>query len=121
MCGSSVLIVVLQLLSFLLTGGTARLECAKVDRTRLYIENIASALATYRARTGAYPDQAVGLGALIDLDIITRRPKDAWGNDYVYTLDRGQPVLTSYGADGVPGGQGLDADISNRFPEFSAR
>ena len=48
------------------------------------------------------------------MEILDKMPKDAWGNDYVYTLENGRPVVTSYGADGVPGGEGPNADISNR-------
>jgi general secretion pathway protein G len=43
-------------------------------------------------------------------------PKDPWGNDYVYELDSDSPVgykITSYGSDGVPGGEGQAADITN--------
>ena len=37
-----------------------------------------------------------------------------WNHDYVYVLERGRPIITSYGRDGVPGGEGPDADITNR-------
>jgi general secretion pathway protein G len=42
--------------------------------------------------------------------------KDYWGNDYVYGVPgtEGRKFdLTSYGADGKPGGDGADRDITN--------
>jgi general secretion pathway protein G len=91
-----------------------QLQRARVDRTTLDIGNLDSALKLYNARKGKFPDTTTGFKALIDLEIIDKPPKDAWGNDYVYTLENGRPVITSYGADGVPGGDGPNADISNR-------
>ena len=91
-----------------------QLQKARVDRTTLDIGNIDSGLKLYTARKGKFPDTATGLKALVDMEILDKMPKDAWGNDYVYTLENGRPVVTSYGADGVPGGEGPNADISNR-------
>ena len=85
-----------------------------MDRTNLDIGNIDSGLKLYNARKGKFPDTATGLKALVDMEILDKMPKDAWGNDYVYTLESGRPVVTSYGADGVPGGEGSNADITNR-------
>jgi general secretion pathway protein G len=97
-----------------------QLQKARVDRTTLDIGNIDSALKLYNARKGKFPDTATGLKALVDMEILDKMPKDAWGNDYVYTLENGRPVVTSYGADGVPGGDGPNADISNR-PQTTAQ
>jgi general secretion pathway protein G len=91
-----------------------QLQKARVDRTTLDIGNIDSALKLYNARKGKFPDTTTGLKALVDMEILDKMPKDAWGNDYVYTLENGRPVVTSYGADGTPGGDGPNADISNR-------
>lgn len=91
-----------------------RLEEARRSRAELDIKNIESGLKLYYARKGNYPDTATGLKALVDLQILDALPKDPWGNDYVYTREGNQPVITSYGRDGVPGGEGPDADISNR-------
>ena len=96
-----------------------QLQKARVDRTTLDIGNIDSGLKLYNARKGKFPDTATGLKALVDMEILDKMPKDAWGNDYVYTLENGRPVVTSYGADGVPGGEGPNADISNR-PQTTA-
>lgn len=42
--------------------------------------------------------------------------KDAWGRDYIYSTAGTTPYLLSYGADGVAGGTGTDADISVEIP-----
>jgi general secretion pathway protein G len=96
-----------------------QLQRARVDRTTLDIGNIDSALKLYNARKGKFPDTTTGLKALVDLEILDKMPKDAWGNDYVYTLENGRPTITSYGADGAPGGDGPNADITNR-PQATA-
>ncbi len=91
-----------------------RLEEARRSRAELDIKSIESGLKLYYARKGNYPDTGTGLKALVDMQILDTLPKDPWGNDYVYTREGNQPVITSYGRDGAPGGEGPDADISNR-------
>jgi general secretion pathway protein G len=91
-----------------------QLQKARVDRTVLDIGNLENAFKLYNARRGKFPDTATGFKALVDMEIIDKMPKDAWGNDYVYVLENGRPIITSYGADGVPGGDAYNADISNR-------
>jgi hypothetical protein len=81
---------------------------------RVQIGNLENAFKLYNARKGKFPDTATGFKALVDMEIIDKLPKDAWGNDYVYVLESGRPVITSYGADGVPGGDGPNSDITNR-------
>ncbi|MFI5384551.1 MAG: type II secretion system protein GspG [Fimbriimonadales bacterium] len=42
-------------------------------------------------------------------------PADPWGRPYVYhKIDDKNVLVESLGADGVPGGSGENADISNR-------
>jgi len=91
-----------------------RLQEAQVSRAGLDIKSIEGALKLYYARKGNYPDTAVGLKGLVDLQLLETMPQDPWHHDYVYVLERGKPIITSYGRDGVPGGEGPDADISNR-------
>ncbi|MCB0420235.1 MAG: type II secretion system protein GspG [Bdellovibrionales bacterium] len=43
--------------------------------------------------------------------------KDAWGNDYVYSVAGSPPTLVSLGADGAAGGVGLDQDITIALPQ----
>ncbi|NBD08589.1 type II secretion system major pseudopilin GspG [Corallococcus silvisoli] len=91
-----------------------KLEEAKQDTARLDIRNIQSAMKLYYTKKGSYPDTATGLKALVDTQNLERMPMDPWGREYVYMNEGGKPVITSYGADGNPGGEGSDADISSK-------
>lgn len=89
---------------------------------------IGAALATYRSDSGDYPTTAQGLAALRTPPtspphpwnwrgpyVLRPLPHDPWGTPYAYrhdaeTGDDGY-VLTSYGADGRPGGEGERADV----------
>jgi len=110
-----VVLVILGLIAGAVTVAVIpRINEARVDRTKLDIGNLENGLKLFYARTGKYPDTATGFKALLDMQIIDKPPKDAWGNDYVYLLESGRPVITSYGADAAPGGDGVNADITNR-------
>jgi general secretion pathway protein G len=91
-----------------------QLQKAQIDRANLDIRSIEGALKLYYAKKGNFPDTATGLKGLVDQQILDKVPQDPWNHDYVYVLERGKPIITSYGRDGVPGGEGADADISNR-------
>ena len=86
---------------------------ARVDRSRTDIHNLQGTLDLYKARHGRYPDTGSGLKALVDENILSKMPQDAWGNDYQYLNEGGKAVVKSYGADGQPGGDGNNADLSN--------
>jgi general secretion pathway protein G len=88
-----------------------RLEQAKVDQAKIDINNIEGALKLYYAKKGNYPDTATGLKALVDTQMLEKQPKDPWGNEYVYTLEAGRPIITSYGKSGQSGG---DTEISSK-------
>lgn len=86
---------------------------ARVDRTKSDIHAIQGALDLYKARHGRYPDTGTGLKALVDEGILNKPPKDGWDNDFQYLFEGGKAVVKSYGADGQPGGDGNNADLSN--------
>ena len=110
-----VVLVILGLIAGAVTVAVIpRINEARVDRTKLDIASLENGLKLYYARTGKYPDTATGFKALLDMQIIDKPPKDAWGNDYVYLLESGRPIITSYGADAAPGGDGVNTDITNR-------
>ncbi|WP_426750732.1 type II secretion system major pseudopilin GspG [Myxococcus sp. Y35] len=90
-----------------------QLEAARRDRAALDIKNIQGAMKLYYTKKGKYPDTASGLQALVEAQALEQMPKDPWNNDYVYINEGGKPVIISYGADGVSGGEGNDADISS--------
>lgn len=72
------------------------------------MEAVIAALEQFHADNGSYP------AALADLPG-GAPPGDAWGNALVYRLpgSGNDYDLISYGADGEPGGDDLDADISS--------
>lgn len=112
------IIVVITILS-LLTAAVAvavipRLEEAKRDRVKLDISAIKQGLDTFYAKKGKYPDTGAGLKALVDAQIMEKVPMDPWDHEYLYVLESNKPVITSYGKDGTPGGEGNDADISSK-------
>jgi general secretion pathway protein G len=117
-----VVLVILGLIAGAVTVAVIpRINEARVQRTQLDISQLENALKLYYARSGKYPDTATGFKTLVDLQLIDKMPKDAWGNDYVYLLENGRPVITSYGADGSPGGDGVNSDITNRPAATAAK
>jgi general secretion pathway protein G len=91
-----------------------KLEEAKQDTARLDIKSIQNAMKLYYTKKGAYPDTGTGLKALVDTQNLEKVPMDPWGHEYVYMNEGGKPVISTYGADGNPGGEGSDADISSK-------
>lgn len=97
-----------------------RADEAKVEATRVQMQNIAQALKLYRLHHNRYPATGDGLKALVQPDqdgrrYLDRLPQDAWGHDFVYLSPgvHGDFDLLSYGADGRPGGTGYDADLGS--------
>ncbi len=91
-----------------------KLDEARRDTARMDIGSIHNALKLYYAKKGRFPDTATGLRALVDTQNLDKLPTDPWGHEYAYMNEGGKPIITSYGADGVAGGEGTDADISSR-------
>lgn len=90
-----------------------KLEQAKRETASTDIHTIEGALKLYYMKKGHYPDTATGLQGLVSTQTLDKLPKDPWGNSYVYLNENGKPVVTSYGSDGQPGGDGNAADVSN--------
>lgn len=87
---------------------------SQTEKAKLDVKNLGTALDAYRLQKGRYPAPAEGLAALTKSKVLKELPDDPWGTPYAYALEDGEPVVTSYGADGVPGGSGRDADITSR-------
>lgn len=102
----------------------ARVTVAKTD-----LKTTAAALRMYRLDNGDYPTTEQGLKALVEKPTMApvppgwnpegylpEAPQDPWGRDYVYRSPgrNGGFDLMSYGKDGEVGGEGLDADLSDR-------
>lgn len=91
----------------------------KRKKTRRRMARLRDALAAYRSDIGEYPDE---LKHLINLPEKYRSSwngpylnniwDDAWGRSFQYEPANGGFKLTSYGADGVPGGTGPDRDLT---------
>lgn len=92
---------------------------------RAQLASFDKALGTYRLDTGHFPGTEQGLPALVQRPANESKwagpylakavPQDPWGRAYVYRQpgDAGRDYdLMSLGKDGLPGGQGENADIS---------
>jgi general secretion pathway protein G len=87
---------------------------SKHDLARLDLMNIRNALKLYFAKTGRYPGTDEGLCPLVELKALEFFPQDPWGREYLYVNEDGNPVITTYGQDGNPGGSFVDEDVSIR-------
>lgn len=85
-------------------------------RTRIKsdLATIANACEVYKLNNNnKYPDNAEALAAG-DNPILTKIPKDPWGNPYQLKREGSKVVVWCYGEDGVPGGtEGNDMDYSS--------
>jgi general secretion pathway protein G len=105
-----------------------RPDDAKVVKAHLDIQAIEGGLEMYRLDNGSYPTTDQGLRALVEKPTIEPIPSnwkaggyiqqlrmDPWDHPYQYLNPgvHGEFDLFSYGADGKPGGEGLDGDIGN--------
>jgi general secretion pathway protein G len=88
------------------------------------VNSFMTALGSYKLDTSMFPTTEQGLQALRakpgDLAnwngpyLPKEIPADPWGRPYIYKYpgDHGdEPDIVSYGADGAPGGEGVNADI----------
>lgn len=128
-----VVMVIIGILAALIVPNVmGRLDDAKVTAAQSDIAGLASALKMYRLDNGRYPSSEQGLQALVvkpDTDPVPKNwktngyldklPRDPWGNDYKYLQPglHGEFDVFTQGADGAPGGEGLDADIGNWAPK----
>lgn len=121
-----VVMVIIGLLAALVLPRFIRQEeKAKVKAARAQIELLGTALDTFRLDIGRYPTTEEGLDALVrkpgSLDrwdgpyLKKQVPPDPWGKSYLYQSpgEHGPYDLISYGADGVPGGDGDNRDITS--------
>jgi general secretion pathway protein G len=124
-----VVVVILSLLAVVIVPRVIdRPDQARVARARADIAALSAALNLYRLDNGAYPTTEQGLAALTarpasppvpanwaEGGYIDRVPSDPWGRPYQFLSPgvRGSFDLMSFGADGRPGGSGVDADIAN--------
>jgi len=67
-----------------------------------------------QARQGGYPDTGSGLQGAGGREHLTRRPQGRLGNDYPLPQEGGRRGGEVYGAERPAGGDGNNADLSNR-------
>ena len=124
-----VVVVILGILAALIVPNIMdRPDMARVTRTRQDIRALQTALNLYRLDNYRYPTTDQGLEALVEQPAIEplppayrkggyleRMPKDAWGRPYLYLSPglHGEVDISSLGADGQPGGEGVSADIQS--------
>lgn len=99
---------------------------AKVTAAQTQIKSFMQTLLLYKNSTGVFPSTEQGLKALrvkpdgaanwdgpfLQGDV----PADPWGREYIYKFPGqlpDEPEIISLGADGQPGGSGINADISS--------
>jgi general secretion pathway protein G len=82
--------------------------------TRLTMKNVENALDLYRLQHNRYPSASEGLDVLVAERFLKESPLDAWGRPLRYELMNGEPLLSSLGMDGLPGGDQANADLTNR-------
>jgi general secretion pathway protein G len=94
---------------------TPALEQGRVTAARTQIESLMSALQRYNIENGRFPTEEQGLDAV--RPFLTKEiPLDPWGTPYIYRYPgehSSDPELISYGADGQPGGEDANADITS--------
>jgi general secretion pathway protein G len=124
-----VVIVILGILAALVVPRVLeRPDEARVVAAKADIASILQALKLYRLDNQRYPTADQGLAALVARPAVEpippnwkpngyleRLPKDPWGHPYQYLNPglRGEIDVFSFGADGQPGGTGIDADVGS--------
>ena len=124
-----VVIVILGILAALVVPRVLeRPDEARVIAAKSDIAAILAALKLYRLDNQRYPTSEQGLAALTARPTqppvppnwkpngyLERLPKDPWGQPYQYLSPglHGEIDVYSFGADGQPGGTGIDTDIGS--------
>ncbi|MEM9552518.1 MAG: type II secretion system major pseudopilin GspG [Pseudomonadota bacterium] len=122
-----VLVMISVVAALIVPNVIGRPDEARVSVAETDMRTVASALQLYRLDNGTYPSTVQGLRALAERPVspplpqswplggyLSEIPLDPWGTPYVYRADGGDFELVSLGADAVPGGDGVNADIPLR-------
>lgn len=124
-----VVVVILGILAAIVVPKImSRPDQAREVKAQQDVMSVQNALDLYKLDNGFYPTTDQGLSALVqkptsdpipenwkDDGYLKQLPKDPWGHDYQY-LNPGvhsDVDIFSYGADGKPGGTGINADVGN--------
>ncbi len=114
--------------SFVATQVFDRMQEGNASAARAQINALKSMMEDYRRYCNQYPTTDQNLDALVAKPTSPpecnnypasafiadgKVPKDPWGNPYQYESDGRKYVITSYGKDGQPEGEGFDKDIKS--------
>lgn len=122
-----VVVVIMGVLAALIVPNLMeRPDQARATAARQDVGAIMQALKLYRLDNGQYPSAEQGFRALTEKptagraaanwrQYLERLPSDPWGNPYHYLNPgtNGEIDVFSLGADGEPGGDGVNADIGS--------
>ena len=105
-------------------GNACNAELARPEQffTQHNLRQIAKGIEDFHQKFGSYPhslddvrnsvtNQDYWVGSDVD-----GAPKmvDGWGRPFLFSTNGNSCLLTSYGRDGLPGGKGLDCDLTSR-------
>jgi general secretion pathway protein G len=122
-----VVVVILGILAALVVPQIiSRPDDARLLKAKQDVLSIQNALELYRLDNGVYPSTEQGLMALVskptsnppphDWHVYLKTlPHDPWGREYLYLNpgQHGEFDVFTYGANGQPGGEGINREIGN--------
>ncbi len=121
-----VLVIIGVLAALIVPNVLDRADDARVTAARTDVNNLMQALKLYKLDNQRYPGAEQGLQALVSKPgtgaippnwkpYLDKLPNDPWGRAYQYANPglKGEIDVYSYGADGVIGGEGKNADIGS--------
>jgi general secretion pathway protein G len=121
-----VLVIIGVLASLIVPNMLARGYVERVTAARTDVNNLMQALKLYKLDNLRYPTSEQGLQALVAKPTVgpipsnwrpylDKLPSDPWNNPYQYANPglKGEIDVYSFGADGVAGGDGKNADIGS--------
>ena len=124
-----VVVIIIGILAAIVAPNViGRVDDAQITKAKAEISSIENAMKFYRLDNFQYPTTEQGIEALVNKpadpnvrnwkQYLPRVPKDPWGNPYLYLNpgNNGEIDIYTLGADGTPGGEGLNADIGNWEP-----
>ncbi len=125
-----VLVIIGLLIGIVAPNVLQRADDARVQKVHADLRAIETALRLYRLDNHSFPSTEQGLVALVERPqlepvptgwkrggYLPELPRDPWGRPYLYLypaeIGSGDFDIYTLGADGVRGGDGINADIGN--------
>ncbi|MEO8060479.1 MAG: type II secretion system major pseudopilin GspG [Burkholderiales bacterium] len=121
-----VLVIIGVLAALIVPNVLDRADDARVTAARTDVNNLVQALKLYKLDNQRFPTSEQGLQALVAKPstgtipsnwkpYLDKLPKDPWNQPYQYASPglKGDVDVYSFGADGVVGGEGKNADIGS--------